>query len=305
MKKIVFLFLICLVAVCFASCGHEHQWLDATCETAKTCSTCGAMEGGLAEHSYLEATCTAPKTCSVCHVTEGAALGHSYAEATCTAPKTCSVCNGTEGEAKGHSYKNGICTVCDAQDPLAKDKQLAICESIIKDLEILETACRVQTMAYRAAWYFAIYDAEDYYTFEDILAAFSKRIGLDSDYVLQATIDYLESLGMETTKGYGTAALRTTSGALAITQRAMELKHNMSYMCEAVVDEVVSFFGQINANVIGERYSQAVLNYGNVMLNYYEFAKSPSGSYNSYTADMNEYESLCANAKNAIKIAQA
>lgn len=63
-------------------------------------------------HSWTPATCTAPKTCSVCGATEGGALGHNWSAATCTTPKTCSVCGQTEGSANGHNYQNGVCAVC-------------------------------------------------------------------------------------------------------------------------------------------------------------------------------------------------
>ena len=55
----------------------EHDWEDATCEVPKTCSKCGATEGGLADHAYgdliqkVEATeaadgMEAHYVCSVC-----------------------------------------------------------------------------------------------------------------------------------------------------------------------------------------------------------------------------------------------
>lgn len=64
------------------------------------------------DHAWVDADCDTPKTCSKCGATEGEALGHNWNAATCTTPKTCSVCNATEGEAAGHNYVNGACTVC-------------------------------------------------------------------------------------------------------------------------------------------------------------------------------------------------
>lgn len=64
------------------------------------------------DHAWVDADCDTPKTCSKCGATEGEALGHNWYAATCTTPKTCSVCNATEGEAAGHNYVNGTCTVC-------------------------------------------------------------------------------------------------------------------------------------------------------------------------------------------------
>ena len=51
--------------------GCEHKWEDATCETPKTCSLCGAIEGKALGHTWADATYEAPKTCSVCGATEG------------------------------------------------------------------------------------------------------------------------------------------------------------------------------------------------------------------------------------------
>ena len=67
------------------SCGCEHNWKEATCQSAKTCTLCGASEGGISGHSWIEATCIAPKTCDVCGKTEGTASSvHNYSGDTCT-----------------------------------------------------------------------------------------------------------------------------------------------------------------------------------------------------------------------------
>ena len=88
----------------------EHEWVDATCETPKTCDICGETEGEALGHSY-EAVVTEPNcedkgytthTCSVCGDAytsdEVDALGHSWKDATTEAPKTCESCGETEGE---------------------------------------------------------------------------------------------------------------------------------------------------------------------------------------------------------------
>ena len=83
---------------------HNHTWVNADCDTPKTCSVCQATEGEALGHNWVNADCDTPKTCSVCQATEGEALGHSWVNADCDTPKTCSVCQETEGEALGHSY---------------------------------------------------------------------------------------------------------------------------------------------------------------------------------------------------------
>ena len=83
------------------------------------------------EHEWVDANCTTAKTCSLCGITEGEALGHSYGEATETvAPdctnageqqSTCSVCGDVKTEtvkALGHNYVDGICSVCGEAQPL-------------------------------------------------------------------------------------------------------------------------------------------------------------------------------------------
>ena len=51
--------------------GCPHDWIDATCTTAKTCSICGQTEGEPLGHTWVEATKYAPKTCSTCGYKEG------------------------------------------------------------------------------------------------------------------------------------------------------------------------------------------------------------------------------------------
>lgn len=51
--------------------GCPHDWIDATCTTAKTCSICGQTEGEPLGHTWVEATKYAPKTCSTCGQKEG------------------------------------------------------------------------------------------------------------------------------------------------------------------------------------------------------------------------------------------
>ena len=103
-----------MMAVLLTGCGHEHQWKEASCETAKTCVDCGETEGEPLGHTWVEATCTEPKTCSVCGKTEGEALGHTLSEANYQSAAICSVCGETEGEPLEADFdKYGL--VCNAQ----------------------------------------------------------------------------------------------------------------------------------------------------------------------------------------------
>ena len=98
MKKFLALVLCVAMLASLAGCGCKHQWIEANCLEAKTCSACGEIEGEALGHSWIDATCENSKTCSVCGLTEGEALDHDWLDATTEAPKTCALCAATEGE---------------------------------------------------------------------------------------------------------------------------------------------------------------------------------------------------------------
>lgn len=121
MRKKLLAFLLTLCALILSGCQCEHNWIDANCTTAKTCSKCEKTEGNAPGHSWDTATCEESKRCSVCGITEGEPMGHSFVDANCVHPKTCSKCAATEGLALGHSYSDWIddgnlmkrlCTIC-------------------------------------------------------------------------------------------------------------------------------------------------------------------------------------------------
>lgn len=87
-----------------ASSFHTHEWQEATCTAAKTCTVCRDTDGDPLGHQWSSATCSAPKTCSVCGETSGRPLSHKWEPATCETPKTCSVCGAHDGDALGHRY---------------------------------------------------------------------------------------------------------------------------------------------------------------------------------------------------------
>lgn len=76
---------------------HQHEWISATCEIAKTCATCGITEGSSLEHEWVEASCELPKMCFLCGLTEGVENGHNWIEKDLLHKKHCSICNMTEG----------------------------------------------------------------------------------------------------------------------------------------------------------------------------------------------------------------
>lgn len=120
-KRISLLLAVVLVAALFSGCCLSHEWVEATCETPRTCAKCDKTEGAPLGHAWVDATCETPKTCFVCSKTEGTPLDHAWTEATCETAKTCTLCGATEGEALGHSVAwkqkdattmEGTCDVC-------------------------------------------------------------------------------------------------------------------------------------------------------------------------------------------------
>ena len=44
-KRISVVLIICSLALYFASCGHDHEWKEATYENPKECVKCGEISG--------------------------------------------------------------------------------------------------------------------------------------------------------------------------------------------------------------------------------------------------------------------
>lgn len=101
MKKWMILICALLMILILSGCGCEHEWVDANCDTPKTCSLCQEIEGEPLGHSWQDATCTAPKTCTACSLTEGDMLAHTpgemvttidYIQALESQTQSCTVC---------------------------------------------------------------------------------------------------------------------------------------------------------------------------------------------------------------------
>lgn len=80
MRKKIILGLACTMLIGLMSCGHQHTWVEATCEEAKYCQECNETEGEPLGHTWVDASYAAPKTCSVCGKTEGEPLPEPYCE---------------------------------------------------------------------------------------------------------------------------------------------------------------------------------------------------------------------------------
>lgn len=101
MKKklliIIPIIIIIAVAILFILNRHTHTFSEATCTTPQTCE-CGETQGDTLPHTWVDADCNTAKTCSVCSLTEGMPLEHQWLDATTEFPMTCSLCGLTEGE---------------------------------------------------------------------------------------------------------------------------------------------------------------------------------------------------------------
>jgi len=81
MKKRHLILLIVALILCLAGCGEcEHEWTEADCLTAKTCTKCSVTEGDPLGHDFAPAECEIPETCTRCAITQGAALDHALSE---------------------------------------------------------------------------------------------------------------------------------------------------------------------------------------------------------------------------------
>ena len=71
--------------LCNATIGNplDHQFKFENCESKGVCSLCGAETAALG-HVWNEATCTAAKTCATCGIVEGDPAPHNYSDNICT-----------------------------------------------------------------------------------------------------------------------------------------------------------------------------------------------------------------------------
>ena len=136
--------LIAFVASVIMMPTCEHEWVEANCETPKTCSLCEATEGEALGHVWVEATCEMPMVCSICQAEDGAALGHDMVDASCEFAKHCSRCDLTEGEPLGHNWDNATCTLAQKCSVCAKTEGEPLGHDF-SDMTITKKATCVET----------------------------------------------------------------------------------------------------------------------------------------------------------------
>ena len=146
----------CKTAKTCTKCGEsngektDHIYSEATCKSPAICQTCGQSFGEKSDHNYSEATCTSPSICQTCGVWYGLPLGHDYSPASCTSPKTCQTC-GYESGAPVHNYINATCTdpktcsKCGSTDgkPLGHKLKTVVTEPTCNTDGYVEKSCTV------------------------------------------------------------------------------------------------------------------------------------------------------------------
>ncbi len=134
---------------------HEHSYSDEwsiNSENHWHACECGEASEQAA-HTWVEATCESPKTCSVCGYAEGQALGHTVVDipavsATCdkdgaTAGKKCSVCDEIIEApevipATGHTAEDipAVSATC-VNDGATAGKKCSVCDAVIEAPEVI------------------------------------------------------------------------------------------------------------------------------------------------------------------------
>ena len=117
MKKTFNSILICCIMALvltfsLASCNKSCEHVYDDCADIE-CNLCGETRDSM--HSWVNADCDSPKTCSVCGKIEGSALGHEWTTPDvdqCEVQSTCSRCGLAEGQNKEHSYDNACDVTC-------------------------------------------------------------------------------------------------------------------------------------------------------------------------------------------------
>lgn len=89
---------------------HEHQWIEATCDTPKTCQTCKETEGEPLGHLVTTpASCMSAAYCDRCHEECESQLPHTGGTPSCRSQAECAVCGWLYGDYGDHIWLDATC----------------------------------------------------------------------------------------------------------------------------------------------------------------------------------------------------
>lgn len=210
-KRIITLAALMLCTALLTGCQCEHEWVEADCTTAKTCTKCNVTEGEALGHSWQDATCTQPKTCSICGATEGDALGHvpgqwsdavtDYAAAvireTCVCDRCGEAVDVKEEPVTTLATEDGSRFLCSANEFKQR-----IENAYAHINEVLGRQFRVeQTTANEEYYAVVVYDGEEaaaVYAFTTDGPAYVQLADADSAIVVSMRMEVLDELSKDT-----------------------------------------------------------------------------------------------------------
>ena len=301
---------------------HTHDYVEtiveATCvnegKKTYTCSICSDTYTetiAVIEHSYEEtefknATCTnegkKTYTCSICGDTYSDTLTkteHSWSNATCTTAQTCSLCGLINGSALGHQYSNGVCANCGASDPITVEVNKG--KTAYIDLSLVEGYCDIFSDAIYDAWYFAIYNADDYWT-ASIFSAFGSKVGIEVDLVIEGCNAFCEYIGAPAEDDLDRiVVLGMNSGALFVVHYAFE-KEGYFAAAKECLDDAKKQIQSMDKSYTSYNAFSELSSYYSAASSYFDFCYSPSGSFSQLSATLNGFRNSCATYRNACSL---
>ncbi|MGM9609099.1 MAG: hypothetical protein ACI3XE_02625 [Eubacteriales bacterium] len=199
---------------------------------------------------------------------------------------SCDYSDGTQGSA------NASGNTKDSEIQAAKKAYGSLSEAHELIVEMMD--------AISNAWHFAIYDADDYNTFDLCVVMLAINSGLFSTELKEATDVVLNKMGYsQPSDTKRLAALRTFSTTIAIVKQVFT--DNGKY---EKIDELLSAAKTSIKSITGkyEEYTgySTLKSYYSETSAYAEFCKDPTGSYQQLSTTRDNYETKLRNYKNEL-----
>ena len=150
------------------------------------------------------------------------------------------------------------------------------------------------------AWHFAIYDADDYDTYDTCVLYLGIETGLIFTDLMEATDVVLNKIGYSQPSDLTRlAALRTFSTTVAIVKQVLTDKGKYDKVDELLSDAKTSIKSITRDYEDYTGYS-TLKSYYSEMSAYAEFCKEPTGSYQQLSTTRDNYETKLRNYKNEL-----